>query len=108
MKRILIVSNTPFFGSGEQFIVSILSSLENAYFIVLNPYLYSKLPNSKKVLFSSKHQRIQLKQIKGMIKKWDIDIVLLNGGRSIFFTPFLGDVKKIIYRHTTNAYVKPI
>lgn len=107
-KKILIVSNANFYGGGEQFVFSILSTIENAFFIVNNDLLYSKLPPEKVIRFTSDNWYTQLKEILCTIKEKDIDITILNGGSAIYFAPFLKKQKIIIYRHTTNSCVRSI
>nr|WP_302828669.1 glycosyltransferase family 4 protein [uncultured Bacteroides sp.] len=107
-KNILVVSNSPFFGGGEQFIVEILSNVQNSFFLVRNEKLYDALNTEKKRLFSYSTNNVkkeEFSEIKNAIQKWNIDIVILNGGSTIYYSPFLKNVKIIIYRHTTNLYV---
>ncbi len=107
-KNILVVSNSPFFGGGEQFIVEVLSNVQNSFFLVRNEKLYDALNTEKKRLFSYSTNNVkkeEFSEIKNAIQKWNIDIVILNGGSTIYYSPFLKNVKIIIYRHTTNLYI---
>lgn len=107
-KNILVVSNSPFLGGGEVFVAKILSNIQEPFFLVRNEKLYDLLDTEKKTLFSCGRYNIKRKElddIKNAIHKWNIDIVILNGGSSIYYSPFLRNVKIIVYRHTTNLCV---
>ncbi len=105
-KKILVISNTPFFGGGEQFIVSTLSLLPNInYYIVNNDTLAGNLP-SKQVFRFSRHTFIgQLKEVRRINNQIRPDCIIFNGGNSLFWAPFIHCGHKILYRHTTNLCI---
>jgi glycosyltransferase involved in cell wall biosynthesis len=108
-KKILIISNNPVFGGGEYYISEILSILEqyeDVQYLVKDQILFDKLnKNSRKIFsFSSNTFFAQLKELKKVIKIEQPYIVLLNGGRTLFFAPFLSKSKIIVIRHSTNRY----
>lgn len=104
--KLLIVSTTSFYGGGESFIVNTLTQLySNTQYIVNNKKLINILPKNKTIIFAKKTLYGQLIQLKQFIKTHSIDTVILNGGSSIYFAPFLSGIKIIIYRHTTNKAI---
>lgn len=108
-KKILIVSNNQFYGGGEKFIDSTLGCLSNyynLYFLVLNEHLFNTIQSSNKIKFASANYLTQIIQVRKVIKDIHPDLVLLNGGSSIFFSFFLIE-KKIIIRHATNRSIRP-
>ena len=107
VKNILVISDSPFFGGGEIFILKVLQKIPGTFFIVLCDELYHNLPNDRSVLFSSTNKFLQYKEIKGIVRKYSIDTLILNGGRTIIFAPFFPKCKVVIYRHTTNESVHP-
>lgn len=106
-KRTLIVSNSNFYGGGESFVSSVLSQLDNSFFLVYNENLLLELKNKQVAILKKANIFDQLKETLFYINKWNIDTIILNGGSTIYFAPFIRNKKIIIYRHTTNKYVNP-
>lgn len=108
--KILVVSNAPFFGGGEQFVLSVLTQLaDNTYFMVYDSILAAELPKNRQERFSSDSFWKQKKQLRRFLKEnRDFDTIILNGGSTIFFAPFIRSTKHklIIYRHTTNESIR--
>jgi len=76
------------------------------YYIVKNEHLYNGLPKEKTVKFTYDSFWGQIREVRNLIKKLSITIVLLNGGATLFFVPFIQNISKtIMYRHTTNLCV---
>lgn len=100
--RTLIVSNTSFFGGGETFVESVLSQLKDVCFIVRSYTLYERLDQTKTIVFKSDNRAEQLCEIKEAVKTFNADTVILNGGSTIYFAPFLRNIKVVIFRHSTN------
>jgi candidate alpha-glycosyltransferase; glycosyltransferase family 4 len=108
-EKVLVVSTTPFFGGGEAFIVNTLSKINrDIYYLVRCNELLNFLPSSKVKSLASDSLVGQIKEVNRYAKEIQADCVLLNGGSSIYFTPFIGCRSKIIYRHTTNYSVSNI
>ncbi|MCL2184477.1 MAG: glycosyltransferase family 4 protein [Treponema sp.] len=105
LKKILIISDCSFYGGGESFIANTLSLLKDnfdTYFLVNNDYLYNLLPEDKRFIFRNKLFLKQLNQAKTLIKELSVSVVILNGGNTLFYTPFINKfTKKIMYRHAT-------
>lgn len=98
-KRLLIVSATSFYGGGESFVVNTLTKLSSEYdlyYIVQNDYLYSLLlKENANVFYFKKGGLMQiLMDVQHVIDNISPDITILNGGRSIYMTPFLKRTKK--------------
>ena len=108
-EKVLVVSTTPFFGGGEAFIVNTLSRINrDIYYLVRCKELFDYLPSSKMKFLASDSLVGQIKEVNNYTKEIKADCVLLNGGSSIYFTPFINCGLKIIYRHTTNYSVSNI
>jgi glycosyltransferase involved in cell wall biosynthesis len=106
-KNILIVSFTHFFGGGESFIVNIVAKIsKNIFYIVANKDLYEMIDNKNKYLLKPCRFFEKIFVVKEYIHDNFIDIVILNGGNTLFIAPFLGKVKKIGIRHTLNSYIQ--
>ena len=107
--NILIISDCSFYGGGESFVANTLTELcnfYNAYFLVKNDYLYNLLPVEKRLKFRENSFIKQLLEAKGIIKKLSISSVILNGGNTLFYTPFLRNTAKtVMYCHSTYKYV---
>lgn len=104
-KRILIISNVPFYGGGEKFILSTLSYLEKYYdvsYLVADEELKHSLPSERTFTFSSSNLFKQFQQLRKIAKELSPDLLLFNGGSIFYFLPLLKSYKKILYRHSTN------
>ena len=112
MKKLLIISVSTFYGGGESFITNTLTSLQNyfdVYYIVRDGTLYDFLPKNKRYKFKNNSFINQINEVKEIINKLSISITILNGGRTLFFTPFLKNkTKNIMYVHSTNKSVPVI
>lgn len=106
MKKILIVSNVPFWGGGENFIAETLSRL-SVYFdlryIVLNEQLYNILPKEERFRFRNKRLWGQYRELIEIKKREKPDLILFNGGSIFYFLPFIC-CRKVLYRHSTDKY----
>lgn len=108
MKKVLVVSLTKFFGGGESFIISHLQNIEGIvfYYLIASEKLYDFLPKSKTFLLAQTGLFQAAKQIKKIILQEKIELVLLNGGRSLFLAPFIHRHSVCAgIRHTLNASV---
>lgn len=106
--NILVVSLTKFFGGGETFIVSHLSKIQNQnfYYCVSSEKLVDKL-DKVKCFYVDGNRKENLAYIRKKIKEFNIDIIILNGGRSLFYANQLKKCCKVIgIRHTLNNYTK--
>lgn len=108
-KKILVVSNAPFFGGGETFVAEVLSQLDGACFAVCDPVLASRLDPERTIVLPSNQWRHQMRQVRRLVRQRGIDTVVLNGGSTIFMAPCLArrGVRVVVYRHTTNRYNNP-
>ncbi len=108
-KKILVVSNAPFFGGGETFAAEVLSQLDGACFAVCDTVLASRLDPEQTIVLPVNHWWSQMRQVKRLIRQRGIDTVVLNGGSTIFMAPCLArrGVHIVVYRHTTNRNVNP-
>ena len=83
--KILVISNTPFFGGGEAFIVDTLVHLrEPLYYLVRNTTLADSLPADRVFRFSKTSFAGQLSEVRRVIAGLDPDCVIFNGGRTLF------------------------
>lgn len=108
-RKILIVSNNKFYGGGEKFIETTLSGLSEyfeLFFLLMNDNLYQRISQGYKLKFTTGRYLFQLVELRKIVKKIKPDLVLLNGGSSIFFSFFLPEYKKIIIRHSTNSSIR--
>lgn len=108
MKKILIISSTPFFGGAEQFIVSTLTKLETdyeLYFFVADNKTAMKLGDRNNIYIPTDTSLLcQLRELYKLVKKIRPDLLLFNGSNISYFLPFFKKYKSIYYRHTTNLY----
>lgn len=107
MKKILIISSTPFFGGAEQFIVSTLTKLETdyeLYFFVVDKKTATKLENRNIYISTSALLLFKLIELQKFIKKVKPDLLFFNGSNISYFLPLFKNYKTIYYRHTTNLY----
>ena len=108
MKNVLVVSLTKFYGGGESFIVSHLSDMDdiNFFYLVSSDVLKKKLGKSSFLITDSSLIGVK-NTIKALVDEKKIEIVILNGGRSLFLSFFLKKEKiKILgIRHSLNKSV---
>lgn len=103
MDKILIISNNPFYGGGEAFILSTLKPLEKYYsltYLVKNQKLKEKLKDNVNIIKADNFIE-QIKEIKQFIKKFNPNLLIFNGGSSLYISIFINE-KKILIRHSTN------
>lgn len=108
MKRVLVVSMTKFYGGGENFITTHLNSIDGIdfFYLVSCKHLAGELPNDKVIFNSNNSFLAMIRRIKFLVKERHIDIVLLNGGRSLFLAPFIHRNSTCAgIRHTLNSSV---
>jgi glycosyltransferase involved in cell wall biosynthesis len=104
-KKVAILDLNPFFGGGQKFILTIqkhLSDLNTYYFLVRDQKTFDQLIGNNKIYIEEESFFSQIKTINNFISKNDIDIVIFNGNRPIYFSPFINVKKKIAYKHTSN------
>lgn len=104
--RILVVSNSLIYGGGETFIVNTLRPLSTFYemfFLVYNNKLYEQLPNA--ILMKSVNLIKQLSEITNVTQDFQPDLIIYNGGSTLFLSIFVR-FPKLLLRHTTNEYVR--
>lgn len=102
--KILIVSNVPFWGGGENFIAETLSQLSAYYdvhYLVADERLYSFLPGDKRFKFPSSNILGQYKYLRTIIDRNKPNLILFNGGSLFYFMPFVSR-KRVLYRHSTD------
>ncbi len=104
-RNILIVSTTPFFGGGENFVSSVLAKIDGACFLVRDSTLASRLAADRCMQFSSDNIWVQYREIRQALRIFQPKIVIFNGGRSMYFTLLFRKPYRIVYRHTTNQSV---
>ena len=108
MRRVLVVSLTKFFGGGESFISSHLQNIDGLdfYYLIASEQLCKMLPASQTVLIRQTGLVMVAKEIRKIVAEKEIDVVILNGGRSLFLAPLLhGHSACAGIRHTLNASV---
>ena len=105
--KILVISTTPFYGGGESFVANTLSCIsENMAYYVSCKELFDRLGKHEVYKFNKTSILGQINEVNHFLKNnKDIDCVLFNGGNTIFFVPFVWNVRKIFYRHTTNMNI---
>ena len=108
--KILIISNTPFYGGGESFVNETLTQLPNQYemhYLVSNKILYDNLSIRSRHVYGLNEKSLwgQIKEVQRNIDSIRPQITIFNGGSTIYMIPFIVRTKKILYRHTTNHSV---
>lgn len=115
--KILIVSNSPFYGGGESFICETLAKLPNQYemhYVVKNKNLHDNLSIHSGHIYNFKGKSLwnQIKEVQRIVDDIHPQITIFNGGSTIYMIPFIVRTKKILYRHTTNhcvaSYKRPL
>jgi glycosyltransferase involved in cell wall biosynthesis len=104
-KKVAILDLTPFFGGGQKFLLTIqkhLSNKDNYYFLVKDQSTFDQLQGENKYLIKEDNFLLQIKRINSLILLHDIEIVIFNGNRPIYFSPFIKVKNKIAYKHTSN------
>ena len=105
-KKLLLVSNVPFWGGGEGFVADTITKLSVYYdihYLVRCQRLYDVLPGGCKTILVSEGLIGQYRELKCIIREIKPDVVLFNGGSIFYFLPFIRG-KKVLYRHSTNRY----
>lgn len=107
--KVLVVSLTSFFGGGESFILKTLSHLSaNMYYLVASEDLANELPKDKTKLFQNTSIFKNIHEVYQFMRVIKPDWVILNGGRALFFSPFLHNSKILAYRHSTDDSIQCI
>lgn len=104
-KKVAILDLNPFFGGGQKFILTVqkhLSHLNNYYFLVKDKKTFDQLIGNNKIYIENENFFSQIKTINNFISTNGIDVVIFNGNRPIYFSPFIIVKKKIAYKHTSN------
>lgn len=106
--NVLIVSLTPFFGGGENFIYSHISKIEkiNFTYYIACEQLFNMIQGEKRLITVRSFCQI-IKNLKECIKDINPDCIILNGGRSLFLAPFINSFSKIVgIKHTLLGVAK--
>lgn len=104
-KRVAILDLTPFFGGGQKFLLVIqkyLSNKDDYYFLVRDSSTFNHLLGENKYLIEEDNFLAQIRNINNFILLNDIEVVIFNGNRPIYFLPFIKVKNKIAYKHTSN------
>lgn len=112
MMNILFVNMTPFYGGGEVYLKSLINYVDNEtegkYAFVVSPYVEqfnSQLTLRKDRIFTISYKYkcfiSTVKKIRNIIDKNNIDLIVLNGNRSLYLSPFFNNVDKVAIKHTT-------
>ena len=108
--KALIVSTSPFYGGGEYYISNTLSLLEKEMkveYLLLDKILIEKMRSDTRSIraFSNQNSFTQWKELKHVINEIKPNLIILNGGSTLYFAPLLWKQKLIYIRHTTNQCV---
>ena len=106
MYKVLVVSNNPFYGGGEAFIVSTLLPLQDTFkmlFLVRNAELSDQLP--EKTLLESNTLVGQRSELSACLRKFQPDLVVYNGGSTLFLS-LCFSAPSLLIRHTTDDCVE--
>ncbi len=104
-KKVAILDLTPFFGGGQKFLLTIqkyLSNIDDYYFLVKDRNTFNQLQGENKYFIEEDNLLSQIKRINTFILLNDIEVVIFNGNRPIYFSPFIKVKNKIAYKHTSN------
>ncbi|WP_343707618.1 glycosyltransferase family 4 protein [Flavobacterium sp.] len=104
-KKIAILDLTPFFGGGQKFLLTLqkyLSNVDDYYFLVKDRNTFNQLKGENKYFIEEDIFFSQIKRINSFILLNNIDTVIFNGNRPIYFSPFIKVKNKIAYKHTSN------
>ena len=110
MYKVLVVSNNPFYGGGESFIVSTLLPLRDYFdmcFIVRNAELVEKIrqmdpaSDTQVVLMESSTLLGQRSEIRHCLQDFNPDLVIYNGGSTLFLSITFA-APSLLIRHTTD------
>lgn len=104
-KKIMIISNVPFLGGAENFIIKELQLLESyytVYYLVNCKDILNGIRNKSNVLLFQNSKRIaQCFEIRKIVRSIKPDLVIFNGGSSSYILPLLRGTKTIFYKHST-------
>lgn len=105
-KKIAILDLNPFFGGGQKFLLLVQQYLSNRdayYFMVTDKTTFEQIEGENKYFINESDTILtQIKKINSFIKLHDIEIMIFNGNRPIYFSLFVKVKKKIAYKHTSN------
>lgn len=104
-RNIAILDLSPFFGGGQKFLLMIqkyLSINDNYYFLVKDRSTFDQLIGTKRYFIEDDNLFSQIKRVNTFIKENDIEVMIFNGNRPIYFSPFISVKYKIAYKHTSN------
>lgn len=109
-KKVAFLDLNPFFGGGQKFLLSIqenLTNIDDYHFIVRDTKVFNLLTGNNKVLLKTDSILAQILAINRYLKNNKIDLIILNGNRSIYFSALIRSKAKIAYKHTSNAAFSP-
>lgn len=104
-RNIAILDLSPFFGGGQKFLLMIqkyLSNNDNYFFLVKDKSTFDQLIGNKRYFIEEDNLFSQIKVVNTFIKENDIEVVIFNGNRPIYFSPFISVKNKVAYKHTSN------
>ncbi|MCX2453368.1 glycosyltransferase family 4 protein [Pedobacter sp. PLR] len=104
-KKVAFLDLSPFFGGGQKFLLTIqkyLSDKDSYYFLVKDKNTFDQLLGENKCLIESDNLLSQIGIVNDFILQNGIDVIILNGNRPIYFSPFIRVKNKIAYKHTSN------
>lgn len=104
-RNIAILDLSPFFGGGQKFLLMIqkyLSTRDNYFFLVKDKSTFDQLIGTKKYFIEEDNLFSQIKIVNNFVMENDIEVVIFNGNRPIYFSPFINVKNKVGYKHTSN------
>jgi|GEM_PF-1443706 len=108
VKNVLFIDLTDFYGGGQKFLDDIHTQFSKQFvlhFITASENVFTKLTCPNKVLFkqnSYSKSFVMIRAINRYVKENNIDYIILNGNRAIYFAPFINKKNKVAYKHSNN------
>lgn len=113
--KILFIDFTSFYGGGQKFILTASKLLNNQFdffYTISSEKLFLELNTKNSILISNKifYSIESIRIINKFIIKNNIEFVILNGNRPIYFSFLITNKAiKIAYKHTSNnAYINNV